>query len=162
MAGWTLDDVCWHRFDRSRVDPAQVAIVKAARMVEANAADYRSYLCNVFAGDSRLCRATEGWAVDEAQHSTVRRWGGLPNPVMTSWLSPITPPTVRPAITTAALRPPPMPPARAPASARTMVRNATVMVFNAVGLSFDGTLGRAAEVYGGPSARWRNSATTSW
>ncbi len=38
MAGWTLDDIPWQAFDRARVDPAIIPVIKAASMVEANAA----------------------------------------------------------------------------------------------------------------------------
>ena len=35
MAGWTLDDIPWQAFDRARVDPAMIPVIKAASMVEA-------------------------------------------------------------------------------------------------------------------------------
>ena len=49
---WTLDDVPWDSFDPSKVEPDQLAIVKAAAMVEYNSADYVHYLANVFRDDS--------------------------------------------------------------------------------------------------------------
>ena len=40
MATWSIDDISWDRFDKSRVDPGIVPIVKAACVVENNAPDY--------------------------------------------------------------------------------------------------------------------------
>ena len=81
MAGWTLDDIPWHTIDRSAVTPDILALVKAASLVEANAADYREYLCNVFAGDPRVCRAIDGWAEEEKQHgAALARWAVLADP----------------------------------------------------------------------------------
>jgi len=51
MKGWTLQDIPWDRFDRSRVDPEILRVVKAAAMVEGNGGDYSTYLCNVFHDD---------------------------------------------------------------------------------------------------------------
>ncbi len=73
MAGWTLDDIPWQAFDRARVDPAIVPVIKAASMVEANAADYRSYLLNVFHDDPRVRTAIDGWAVEEVRHGMALR-----------------------------------------------------------------------------------------
>lgn len=81
MAGWALDDIPWQEIDRPAVTPDMVSLVKAASMVEANAADYRDYLCNVFADDPRVCRAIEGWAVEEEQHgAALARWASLVDP----------------------------------------------------------------------------------
>jgi rubrerythrin len=81
MAGWTLDDIPWQQLDRSAVTPDILALVKAASMVEANAPDYREYLCNVFADDPRVCRAIDGWAEEEAQHgAALARWATLADP----------------------------------------------------------------------------------
>lgn len=81
MAGWTLDDIPWSAFDPSRIDPAIVPLVKAASMVESNAADYRAYLNNVFADDERVKRAVDGWAVEEQQHgAALARWATLADP----------------------------------------------------------------------------------
>jgi rubrerythrin len=81
MSSWTLDDIPWPQIDRSVVTPEILALVKAASMVEANAADYRDYLCNVFDGDERVCRAVEGWAAEEAQHgAALARWAVLADP----------------------------------------------------------------------------------
>lgn len=81
MAKWMLDDIPWQGIDRSKVTPEILALVKAASMVEANAADYRHYLCNVFADDPRICLAIEGWAEEEEQHgAALARWSMAVDP----------------------------------------------------------------------------------
>ena len=81
MAGWTLDDIPWQAFDHARVDPAIIPVIKAASMVEANAADYRSYLLNVFHDDPRVRTAIDGWAVEEVRHGmALARWATLDDP----------------------------------------------------------------------------------
>ncbi len=81
MAGWTLDDIPWQAFDRARVDNAIIPVIKAASMVEANAADYRSYLLNVFHDDPRVRTAIDGWAVEEVRHGmALARWAKLADP----------------------------------------------------------------------------------
>ena len=51
MGAWTLEDIPWDRFDRSKVAPDILSIVKAAGLVEHNGADYAQYLCRVFHDD---------------------------------------------------------------------------------------------------------------
>jgi hypothetical protein len=34
MKHWRIEDVAWDKFDRARLDPSLVALVKAAAMVE--------------------------------------------------------------------------------------------------------------------------------
>ena len=81
MGAWTLDDIPWHEFDPARVDRGIVPLVKAASLVEANAADYRSYLFNVFPDDARFRRAVDNWAVEEEQHgAALGRWAALADP----------------------------------------------------------------------------------
>jgi len=81
MPGWTLDDIPWNAFDPGRVDAEIVPLVKAASMVESNAADYAEYLCNVFADDAKVCRAVRHWAVEEQQHgAALARWARLADP----------------------------------------------------------------------------------
>ena len=81
MAGWTLDDITWDRIDRSRVTPEILSLVKAASMVESNAADYRDYLCNVFTDDARIRQAITGWANEEQRHgAALARWATLVDP----------------------------------------------------------------------------------
>ncbi|MFQ5775495.1 MAG: acyl-ACP desaturase [Kiloniellaceae bacterium] len=81
MKLWTLDDIPWRRFDRSRVDPDLVKLVKAASMVEHNAPDYAAYLCNVFHQDPEFQKLAWAWAEEEVQHGrALARWAGLADP----------------------------------------------------------------------------------
>ncbi len=81
MGGWTLDDIPWHAFDASRIDPKLVPAIKAASLVEYNAGDYRTYLSNVFHDDPRALKAFEGWAEEEVQHGrALGRWAELADP----------------------------------------------------------------------------------
>lgn len=81
MRLWTPDDIPWHRFDRSRVDPDLVCLVKAASMVEHNARDYAAYLCNVFHDDPAFQELAREWADEEVQHGqTLGRWAQLADP----------------------------------------------------------------------------------
>ncbi len=66
MAGWTLDDIPWHRFDPNKVDAGLLRLVKAASLVEANGADYAQYLCNVFADDPAFQEAARRWGGEES------------------------------------------------------------------------------------------------
>jgi rubrerythrin len=78
---WTLDDIPWEQFDRSRVSPDVLAIIKAAAMVERNGADYGSYLANVFHDDADFRAAAAAWAVEEEQHGVaLGRWAELADP----------------------------------------------------------------------------------
>jgi rubrerythrin len=81
MAGWTLDDIPWQAFDGTRIDPEIVPVIKAASVVEYNAGDYRTYLCNVFHDDPRAIKAIEGWAEEEVQHGrALGRWAEMADP----------------------------------------------------------------------------------
>jgi hypothetical protein len=82
MAGhWTLDDIPWDAFEPARVDPELLRAVKAAALVEHNADDYVTYLCNVFADDPLFCDAARQWGVEERQHgAALARWAGLADP----------------------------------------------------------------------------------
>ena len=81
MSGWTLDDIPWERFDRSRLDPEMVKIAKAACMVEHHSADYGTYLCGVFHDDPAFCAAARAWAKEEVRHGAVlRRYAELADP----------------------------------------------------------------------------------
>lgn len=78
---WTLDDIPWEQFDRSRIDPDVVKIVRAAAMVESNARDYAAYLCGVFSDDEEFCQAARDWAEEEVQHGVaLGRWASLVDP----------------------------------------------------------------------------------
>ena len=81
MKHWTLDDIPWEKFDRSKVDPEILRVIKAAAMVEHNGFDYGVYLNNVFAGDAEFRAATDTWAVEEVQHGkALGRWAQMADP----------------------------------------------------------------------------------
>jgi len=78
---WTLDDIPWDQFDRSRVDADMLKIAKAAALVEYNAHDYATYLCNVFHDDPEFQDAARLWAEEEVQHGeALGRWAVLADP----------------------------------------------------------------------------------
>ena len=78
---WTLDDIDWSAFDRSKLDPRMVEAVKAAAMVEYNAGDYVAYLCNVFADDPAMQEAARLWGAEEVRHGqALGRWAELADP----------------------------------------------------------------------------------
>jgi hypothetical protein len=78
---WSLEDISWHRFDRSKVDPDLLKVVKAAAMVEYNGGDYATYLCNVFADDPAFQDAAKIWAKEEVQHGlALGRWAEMADP----------------------------------------------------------------------------------
>lgn len=70
MAGdhWTLETINWGAFDPARVDADLLKIVKAAAMVEFNAPDYVTYLCNVFADREDIKASIRQWGEEESQH----------------------------------------------------------------------------------------------
>jgi hypothetical protein len=78
-SGWTLDDVRWDRFDRSKVTPGLLAAVKAASLVEYAAPDYVSYLKRVFKdSDAKTIGDIERWGREEIQHGlALGRWAEL-------------------------------------------------------------------------------------
>ena len=81
MGTWTLDDIPWEQFDRSKLDPEMVKIAKAACMVEHHSADYGKYLCGVFHDDPDFCADVLKWAEEEVQHgATLRRYAELADP----------------------------------------------------------------------------------
>ncbi len=78
---WTLDDIGWERFDAARVDADILETVKAASLVEANSADYVTYLKNVFRDDPDLHPAIEQWGREEEQHgAALARWAEKADP----------------------------------------------------------------------------------
>ncbi len=78
---WTLDDLPWDRFERDKVDPDQEKIIRAAAMVEYNAPDYVTYLCNVFGEDSEFCQAAVQWGQEEVQHGqALGGWAAVVDP----------------------------------------------------------------------------------
>jgi rubrerythrin len=81
MGSWTLDDIPWERFDRSKVDPEILSIVKAASLVEQNGGDYAVYLCNVFADDADFQAVARRWGDEEIQHGqALGRWAMMADP----------------------------------------------------------------------------------
>ena len=81
MGTWTLDDIPWDQFDRSKLDPEMVKIAKAACMVEHHSADYGKYLCGVFHDDPGFCADALAWAEEEVQHgAALRRYAELADP----------------------------------------------------------------------------------
>lgn len=80
--GWTMDDVHWSLFDPQKVEPALLAAVKAAALVEYNAPDYVVYLKRIFAdsGNPTLA-ALEQWGQEESQHGrALGRWAEIADP----------------------------------------------------------------------------------
>jgi Rubrerythrin len=81
MGSWTLDDIPWHRFDPTRLEPGIVAIVKAASLVEYNGAAYAHHLCCVFADDPDFQVRARQWGGEEFQHgAALARWAVLADP----------------------------------------------------------------------------------
>ena len=81
MGSWSLDDIPWGRFDRSRLDPDIVAIVKAASLVEMNGRAYARHLCRVFADDPAFQKSARRWGEEETRHGqALGRWAELADP----------------------------------------------------------------------------------
>ena len=81
MANWSLDDIDWNAFDRSKAAPALISLAKSASMVEHNGRDYARYLCEVFAGDDEFQQIAHEWAEEEVQHGqALRKWSELADP----------------------------------------------------------------------------------
>ena len=78
---WTLEDIPWDQFDRSKVNVDILKIAKAAALVEYNARDYGDYLGNVFHDDADFRSASETWVDEEIQHGeALGRWARLADP----------------------------------------------------------------------------------
>ena len=78
---WTLDDIRWEDFDASKVDPELLQAVKAAALVEFNAPDYVTYLCNVFSDCPDVKEAIHQWGGEEVQHGqALARWAEMADP----------------------------------------------------------------------------------
>ncbi len=81
MAHWTLDDIAWDKFDRTKVDPEILRVVKAASLVEQNGADYAHYLCRIFHDDPDFQDVARRWGGEEVQHGqALARWATLADP----------------------------------------------------------------------------------
>lgn len=79
---WDMEtDIPWDQFDRSKVDPELLKILKAASLVEYNARDYATYLCNVFPDDPQFQAEAKAWAYEEVQHgAALGKWCMLADP----------------------------------------------------------------------------------
>jgi len=81
MGRWTLDDVPWGRFDRRRLDPEILSIVKAAALVEYNGGAYARHLCRVFHDDPAFQASARRWGEEEVQHGqALGRWAEMADP----------------------------------------------------------------------------------
>jgi len=81
MGSWTLDDIAWGRFDRSKLDPEIVRIVKAASLVEYNGGAYAHHLCRIFDDDPDFQVTARRWGEEEIQHGmALARWAALADP----------------------------------------------------------------------------------
>ncbi|HXR87553.1 MAG TPA: ferritin-like domain-containing protein [Stellaceae bacterium] len=81
MPHWTLDDIPWAHFERQKLDPELLRLVKAASLVEQNGADYARYLCGVFADDTAFQEAARRWGEEEIQHGrALGRYAHLADP----------------------------------------------------------------------------------
>lgn len=81
MGSWTLDDIPWDRFDRSKVDPDLLRLAKAASLVEFNGGAYAHHLCRIFADDPEFQETARRWGEEEIQHGrALARWASLADP----------------------------------------------------------------------------------
>src|SRR5271167_5116154 len=81
MGSWTLDDIRWDRFDRSKLDPQIVPIIKAAGLVELNGGAYAHHLCRIFDDDPGFQETAWRWGEEETQHGqALGRWAELADP----------------------------------------------------------------------------------
>ena len=76
MGSWTLDDIPWQCFDRAKLDPDIIRIVKAASLVEHNGAAYAHHLCRIFSDDPEFQATARRWGEEEIQHG--RALAGAP------------------------------------------------------------------------------------
>jgi rubrerythrin len=78
---WTLDDIPWDLFDRNKLDPDIVRIVKAASLVEYNGAAYAHHLCRIFHDDPDFRQNARRWGEEEIQHGkALARWAEMADP----------------------------------------------------------------------------------
>ncbi len=81
MPRWTPDDIRWDRFDRDKLDPDLLRLVKAAALTEFNAARYTQYLNNVFSDDEEIAQSVSLWQLEEEQHGrSLGRYAELADP----------------------------------------------------------------------------------
>jgi hypothetical protein len=78
MRKWLIEELAWSKFDREKVDPDLVPLIKAAALVERNSRDYAFYLGRVFHDDPAFREAANNWAEEEVQHGeALGRWASL-------------------------------------------------------------------------------------
>ncbi|MBI1272714.1 MAG: ferritin-like domain-containing protein [Alphaproteobacteria bacterium] len=78
---WKIDDLPWGQFDRSKVNPDLLKLIKAAALVEYNAHDYARYMRGIFANDPAFQSSAESWADEEVQHgAALARWACMADP----------------------------------------------------------------------------------
>lgn len=78
---WHMEDIPWDRLDKSKADDDLLQVVKAAALVEYNAATYSDYLCRVFEGDAEFQHLAKCWAEEEVQHGqTLGKWAEMVDP----------------------------------------------------------------------------------
>jgi hypothetical protein len=81
MGRWTADDIAWRDFDALRLDLELLKVVKAASLVERNAADYTLYLRNIFGDDADFIAFAGLWQDEEIRHGEVLgRYAELADP----------------------------------------------------------------------------------
>ena len=68
MPRWTADDIVWESFDRGKLDPDLLKLIKAASLTEFNAAQYTRYLRNIFQDDLEFSEILAEWQLEEEQH----------------------------------------------------------------------------------------------
>ncbi|KIL97513.1 hypothetical protein CCC_00574 [Paramagnetospirillum magnetotacticum MS-1] len=79
--GWSAEDIAWDRFDPRLVEPDILKVVKAAAMVERNAADYTVYLGRVFRHDPGFVALLDQWRAEEVRHGdALGRYAELADP----------------------------------------------------------------------------------
>ncbi len=78
---WSLHDIPWGAFRRELVDEETLHLVKAAGLVEHNAASYGRYLHGVFHDDAVFRAVIDRWVAEEEQHgAALRRWAEQADP----------------------------------------------------------------------------------
>ena len=78
---WTLDTIAWDKFDRTKLQPELVRLVKAAALVEYNARDYVEYLRSVFKNEPEMMKHLDRWGTEEVQHgSALGKWAEMADP----------------------------------------------------------------------------------
>lgn len=78
---WTLDTIEWDKFDRSKLDPELLKLMKAASLVEYNATDYVEYLRKVFRNEPKVMEILQQWGEEEVQHgAALGRWAEMADP----------------------------------------------------------------------------------